>query len=415
MNKIADAAIIGAGYGGLIAAYILCKNGLRVTVLERQDAPGKKLLLTGNGRCNLTNLDMTADKYFSADKEFIKRLLEEYPVDGELKFLNGLSLFTKEKNGYVYPVSNQASTVSSVLVREIKKNNGEIICNACVESVEKKDDCYIIDYGQKLAARFCIMATGGKAGVYKENEINGFGILKKFGLSLNLMYPALVQTICEGDLFFKKVSGVRTDAQIGLYIDGERIGEESGELQLTDKGLSGIPVFQLTPYIGAALTKKDVRFVINYLPSVDRRMVEERVMKLYNEGLKAKLSAEKTFEGMLNRKLISALLALSHISPDREVSPVIEDKLKDFINNIFSQEIKVKGLNDFSKAQISVGGLDLKEINGDFEVKSKKGLYVIGEALDVSGKCGGYNLHFAYMSASKCASAILDALGNRDN
>ena len=231
------------------------------------------------------------------------------------------------------------------------------------------------------------------------------------------MYPGLVQTFSDDDDFFTETKGVRVDAKASLYINEKEIASDTGELQITDKGLSGIPVFQLSRYIGKALDeKKNVKIKLDYLPQYSYEALEKDIMDRFNKAvskekeLNEKLTAEKLFDGILNSKLETALLKKAHISPTKPLREGLEDKISNFISLIKEDEVLIKGLNDFDKAQISVGGVPLMEIKESFESNKENGIYILGEALNVSGECGGYNLHFAWLSGLIAANDIMDSL-----
>ena len=429
-NKIIyDVAIIGGGMAGMTAAACLSEKGLKVCLIERNDKIGKKVALTGNGKCNLTNNNMSHTKYVSSNDGYINeklpKLIKKYSIDREQEFYRTLGLYTKEKNGYVYPVSNQASTVVNVFINYLNKNGVLVILNEYVTDVRKEKDIFCIcnNQGSIVYSRKLIIATGGKAGVYKEKEYNGFSIIKKAGHKVTKLYPGLVQTICEEKEFFKEVSGVRVDAKATLYIDNEEICYDTGEIQMTDKGLSGIPIFQLSRYIGGALASgKKVYIKLDYLPNYSKEIIKRDILNRYktdcdklsmvnNEENKNKLmAADVLFDGLLNKKLETALLKRAHLSPTKPMKEGLTEKIMKFLSLIKEDEIKVIGINDFDKAQISVGGAELSEIKNSFESVKSEGLYIVGEALDVSGECGGYNLHFAWLSAMAAAEDISDKL-----
>lgn len=411
ITKKYDCIIVGGGMAGLTGAIALTEKGKSVCILERQDRPGKKLLLTGNGKCNITNINMSGNHYLTDDYDRLNKVLDYFDIEKELAFYKRLGMYLKDKNGYVYPVSNQAATVPAVMLRRLK-GRADIVNDAFVTDISKKDEGFEIYFkkdgkSEKLICDKVIVATGGKAGVYKEAENNGYRILKNLGHSIRPVYPGLVQTICNEDKgFFKEVSGVRTDAKLSLYIDGKNIASDTGELQLTDKGLSGIPVFQLSRYMGEAISKKKVTVNVDYIPYIDARELKEDILNRYRENMDSRLETEKVFEGIVNKKLLSALLKKARLSPTRTLSAGLEERLERFITLLKDDKIEISELNGFEKAQISTGGIPLSEVTDTLESTKISGLYLCGEVLNVSGECGGYNLHFAAASALLIAGNI---------
>ena len=387
--------IVGAGMSGMTAAITAAGEGIKVTLLERQERIGKKILLTGNGRCNLSNKDIDSSHYLTDDPGILTEILSTYGPD-EIPFRDSLGLMTKEKNGCIYPLSGQAATVLNVLRLRLSELNIHIRTDFEVCSVYKKDGLFYIENeagNEKITADILILACGGKAGVYKEQSKNGYHLCHKLGHLVLPCYPALVQTICEGD-YFKSISGVRTDVHISLFLDNEFIAEESGELQIIDKGLSGIVVFQLTRFLGTSLKEgKKGTFNIDFLPGIDHdtwhQLITERRKNMSSR------SAEDLFTGILHKKLIIMMLKQLNISPACNIQDISEDRFNELINLFKCFHVKIKGLNDFAHAQISTGGVPLAEVDSHLESTLVPNLYIIGEMLNAAGACGGYNLHFA--------------------
>lgn len=399
MTKV---AIIGLGMAGATAAITLgeAHKNIKIDIYERNDTPFKKLLLTGNGRCNITNEYLDKSNYISSDEDKISNILERFDAGVERLYFKRLGLFTHNRNGYVYPASNQAVSVVNVLNNKLLELNANVITNSFLnhENLKRVDNKYVIN-GTKYD--YVIMACGGMAGVYRENEFNGFKLMKSLGHTVNFCYPALVQTICDG-LDYGIVTGVRCDCKISLFINNQLIDTEEGELQLTDKGLSGIPVFQLSRYIGKAIDKKHgdnlVELVVDFAPFETK----DGLLQYYSKTIGK--TFEQAFAGLINCKLLKGLLA--------RIGFKLSDKcdgenIEQIIELIKCCHFNVKGLNNFKSAQISTGGIDLSEIDDNMESTICPSLFITGEMLDVSGKCGGYNLHFANATAYIAAKSII--------
>ena len=403
--------IIGGGMAGMTAAIRAAKPGLKVTLLERQNRIGKKLLLTGSGRCNLTNQTIHEDFYLTDDVQRLKKILEAYgPCEKE--FWRELGLLTKEKNGCVYPLSGQAASVLNCL--RLKLDEKEVTIRTDYEAgyIKKQKECFTIETAEhrgKISADAVILACGGMAGVYEEQYKNGYALCRQLGHQLLPCAPALVQTICEGG-YFKSVSGVRTDVRISLSLNGTMAATEEGELQFTEQGLSGIAVFQLTRYLGEALGEgKQAYFLLNFIPYMAQEEWN-RIMFLRRTEMSSR-SAEDFFTGILHKKLILMLLKEQNISPGRSMVSIPDHEFQKLLDQFQCFRVRVKHLNDYSHAQISTGGVPLKEVDDVLASRLAERLYLTGEMLNVAGACGGYNLHFAaatgYIAGESAAASLL--------
>lgn len=387
--------IVGAGMSGMAAAIMAADKKIKVTLIDRQERIGKKILLTGNGRCNLSNSNIDSSYYITDEPDRLTEILNAYGAN-EIPFWNSLGLMTKEKNGCIYPLSGQAATVLNVLRLRLSELNIHIRTDFEVSSVCKKDGIFYIENetsDERITADVLLLACGGKAGVYKEQSRNGYKLCHKLGHQVLPCYPALVQTVCEGD-YFKSISGVRADVRISLYLNNSFISEETGELQITDKGLSGIAVFQLTRYLGSAL--KDGQkgtFHIDFLPELAKDAWNQ-VMTERRKTMSSR-TAEELFTGILHKKLIIMMLKQLNISPASKTQDIDDDRFNKLLDLFKVFRVNIKDLNDFTHAQISTGGVPLAEVNTHLASVLVPNLYIIGEMLNAAGACGGYNLHFA--------------------
>ena len=405
MKKI---AIIGGGASGMMAAIAATSRGARVTIYEHKDRVGKKILTTGNGKCNLTNLSLSKDDYRGNHPSFVVPVFEKFSVEDTLRFFEQLGLFWKEKNGYVYPVSNQAATVLDLLRFECKRLNIKIVTECGAVSIQpingKKQEGFVVqDKSSKEKFDCVILATGSKAAPVTGSDGSGYKIAQKLGHSIVPVLPAL--TALKGkEEFFKPIAGVRVDATLSLYIENEYILSDTGELQLTAYGLSGIPVFQLSRYaIKAIKEKQKVHMVCDFLPGVRKKVLLEKIM----DRKKLPMNAEEAFCGILNKKLLLHLLKQAQIKATDMVQNVSDDKLREFCGLIKQCKIPLFDYLPFENAQVCQGGVDTKELYENLESKMQKGLFIVGELVDIDGKCGGYNLQWAWSSgyvAGVCAA-----------
>lgn len=402
--------IIGGGMAGMVAAVTAADGKTGVTLLERQERVGKKLLLTGSGRCNLTNRTVHEDFYLTDEPERLKKILDAYGPCEEALW-NDMGLLTKERNGCVYPLSGQASTVLNCLRLKLEEKGVTVRTDYEAGYIKKQDGRFLIqDVSKKntVHADAVILACGGMAGVYKEESQNGYALCRQLGHRLLPCDPALVQTVCEGD-YFKSVSGVRTDVRVTLLIDGAVTAAEEGELQITDQGLSGIAVFQLTRYLGAAFREgKEAVFSLNFIPSMKKEQWKD-MMFSRREQMKRR-SAEDFFTGILHKKLILMLLKQQNISPARSMDSVTDRDFLSLLDQFQGFRVRVKHLNGFRHAQISTGGVPLSEVDDTLSSLLTDRLYLTGEMLNAAGACGGYNLHFAaatgYIAGKNSAASL---------
>ena len=390
--------IVGGGASGLISAIHAKTSNNKVTVLERNSSCGKKILATGNGKCNYWNIDQNIKHYHSNNEELLEQIITKEIQDKVINFFNSLGIVPKIKNGYYYPFSNQATTIKNALLNEVKKKDIEIRQDFLVESIEKEDNHFIIKSSNEIIkADKVIIATGSCASPKTGSDGIGYKLLRRLSHTVIEPKPALVQLKTTGN-FLKEWAGIRTDVKVSLYENDKLIKEESGEIQLTDYGISGICVFNLSRYVSIGLEKNlNEEVMINFLPFIEKNPYEYLTNLLKNN-----YSVKTQLENILNNKLVAVILNKTNIDENKSFNNLREDEKVRLINNLISFKAKVIGTNSFDQAQVCSGGIPLTEIDlTTMESKLVKGLYIVGELLDVDGDCGGYNLGFAWMSGIK--------------
>lgn len=400
-----EGIIIGGGAAGLLAAITAAENGASVTILEHMPRVGKKILSTGNGKCNMTNLHMTADCYRSGIDGVPMQVIQKFPVEETLRFFRRLGVMTIDRNGYVYPASGQAQTVLDALRDKTESLGIRTCCDSKVISINKnKNERFTVKTeNQSYQADFVILSAGSMAAKTTGSDGSGYELAKSMGHKIKKPLPALVQLKCNGD-FFKGIAGVRTDVKVSLYTmgkNGERgtcLAADFGELQLTDYGISGIPVFQISRYAAEALDhKKRVLAVVDFMPDLTEDDLFE-VLKEQRAYLIDRKAAD-FINGLFNKKLAALFLKAAWIKGDQSISELSNKKLAELCSLIKECSFEVTGTNSYDKAQICMGGVDLREVNTEtMESKLISGLYFAGEILDVDGICGGYNLQWAWSS-----------------
>lgn len=400
-------AIIGGGASGIIASIYAAKRGYNVIILERNSTCCKKILITGNGKCNYFNDDWNLKHYQTNSVEKIATVINDENKKEILSFFNKIGIVPKIKNGYYYPYSNQAVSIKTNLLREATLN-GVVIKNDCfVEKVEKKDNHFLINVNEEIiVADAVIMATGSKACPKTGSDGNGYTLAESFGHTVVPVLPSLVPLKTKGK-FLKEWSGIRTDVNISLYVDGVKLKEEYGEIQLTDYGISGICVFNLSSLANINLAKeRKVLVKINFIPWVD--FINTFINFIDNQYNKNKKDIMSLLEGILNYKLVSVLLKEIGVNIDTTFNDLTSNDLEKIYKQLSQFELEIIGSQDYDKAQVCSGGVSLLEVDmNTMQSKLVDNLYFTGEILDVDGDCGGYNLAFAWVSGMIAGKEVL--------
>lgn len=376
--------IVGAGAAGMLAAIHAKTKDNQVILIERNTNCGKKILITGNGKCNYLNDDFNISHYRSDNLEFLENIITEENKKLLISEFKKIGIEPKIKNGYYYPMSNTSVSIQNALLLTLKQKGIEIITNTTITDIKKINNKFILN--DKFTCDKLIIAAGSSACPKCGTDGTIYDALKPLGLKIKKPLPALVQLKSEGK-FLKEWAGIRCDCELSLFENDKLIKKSIGEVQLTDYGISGICTFQLSSDCirGLDSGKKEV-IKINFLPDIkDFDTFYLNRVKL----LKGRNDIE-LFEGLINYKLLYVLF---------KHNKNIKEALTSF-------SLEITGYNGFDKAQVASGGIKLTEINDNFECKNIKDLYIIGEALDVDGDCGGYNLAFAFLSGIIAGESI---------
>lgn len=395
-----DVIIIGAGASGLMAAAAAASKGARVALLEHKDDIGKKILATGNGRCNFTNTDMSVNK-FHGSKALIKNGLSQFNYSDTICFFKELGIPAYDNAGYIYPNSRQAASVVAAFRMELMRLHVDVKTGINITDIKPADDrtgyCIQTDKGSFKSQRL-IIACGLTASPKLGSDGSLFRQIEALGHHIQKPLPALCGFSCDG-LNFKKITGVRCDATVASVIDGQMTEQNTGELQLADYGISGIPVFQISSLMSRALNKgQKVEVIIDFLPAfsddeLNGYIKDRSITTTDNRSLNEMLN------GLLNNKLLLELIHKSGVSPDKKGRLLTDDDCKSLTRSIKHTAVSVKKPRGVEFAQVCAGGIYTKEIDvRTLESKIHPGLYFCGELLDVDGICGGYNLQWAWTS-----------------
>lgn len=384
-----DAVIIGAGASGMMAAITAAQlnPALKIALIEKNSRVGKKLLSTGNGRCNLTNLDQNAVHYHGDNQWFIQQVLQQFDFDATLSFFRSIGIETTSENGKVFPQSLQAASVLDLIRYALTRNSVECICDFQCKRVKKEKDLYQLEsIDQKvITAQKLVIASGGKASPQLGSSGDGYQFLEQFGHETTSLYPSLVQVCTEGKKTLP-LKGIKVNAAVKVSVGGEVIASDYGEVLFTEYGLSGPPIFQLSRY--ASLVKNPI-FELDLFP----HMTEAELSALLSER-RNYFPQEMLLVGLLHNTVCREILR------EAESSDGIIKLLKKW-------PFKVTSTRGWNSAQVTGGGVYLRDFSPfTLESKKSKKLYACGEVLDVCGDCGGYNLQWAWSSGAVVGRAL---------
>lgn len=380
-----DIIVIGAGPAGLMAAIYASAKG-RVLLIEHNDKLGRKILSTGNGKCNLTNMNMNKVFYRSSGKnaDDYYRVIQQWGPNDLRAFFMSLGVLTIERDGYVYPASEQAQTIVNAFCNKIQNLPIEARTSESVQKIQKNNKGFkVITDKSTYFADKVILTTGGKAAAKLGSDGSGYDIAKGLGHSIIKPIPALVALKCK-EPFLKKLSGVRKKADVSLLVGEDVIAKDYGEVQFTDYGLSGIVIFQLSRIAKRCLDDGFKPYIlIDLMPEYSSNDIKELLIKSRQSN--PNYDIKTILSGWFNTKIAEYLATLE--SDEKIISTI-----KAFRFNPYDT-------NDFDSAQVTAGGVDISEIDfATMESKLCTGLYFAGEIVDVDGICGGYNLTWAFAS-----------------
>ena len=403
-------AVIGGGASGMCAAIAAADNGAGVTIFEHMPRMGRKLLLTGSGKCNISNTDMDLSHFHGEPKDRIRAVLEKCGQDKTLEFLGKLGLLTRERKGYLYPYCEQASAVVDILRFSIRDRGIDVHTDADIRRIEKpvrsndrntEDRFIIVTANGRHTFDRVILCCGSSANRNTGSDGSGYAFARDFGHTVIKPLPALTYLVCEED-FYPSLAGIRTKANITLYVRDEEkkwnaVGSEEGELQLTKTGISGVAVFNLSYLAVRSIDmNRHVKAVLDLLPDIDPKDIKEfmkcRIANMTDRSL------EELFIGILAKPLGILIMKRCGLDLKRKCSDLYEHEIGALCKTVKSFDTFIKGSGDLNASQVAQGGVSLAEVTDTLESGLVSGLYFAGEILDVNGDCGGYNLQWAVSS-----------------
>ena len=393
--------IIGGGASGMMAAIAAKRAGADVTIFERNPRVGKKILATGNGRCNYTNIYADVENYHGENPKFIYSIFSKFGVPETMDFFEKLGITPAiEEYSKVFPMSFQASSVLDVLRFELEEIGVEVICDAYVKDIEKRKEDFsvFLQDGKVYREDRVIIATGGKAMPSTGSDGNGYDLAKKFGHKIVDAFPGLVQLKLEGD-FFNRIDGVKIVGTAALMNDDKFIKEYRGDVLFTNYGISGPPILQLSREALELINKGEKPYIkVSIIDSMKKDELNEYLRKRFSYMPKKTL--EVGLIGLINKRLIPVVLKEAGIDDiNKSIGNVTNEEIDKIATILTDWRFKVIGSKSWSSAQVTAGGVATCEINQyTLESKLVKGLYFAGEVIDIDGDCGGFNLQWAWSS-----------------
>ncbi len=389
--------IIGGGASGMMAALTAAEQpGNAVTLLERQSRVGRKLLATGNGRCNLTNLDLAATHYHGARPDFAVPALSRFGLDDTLRFFRSLGLLTvADDTGRVYPLSDQANSVLDVLRFALETRGVSVVCSCDVIEVKKKARGYeaISATGERYFGDRLIVAAGGCAGKKLGGTKSGYRLLGMLGHSCTPLSPSLTQ-IKTDQTHVRALKGVRADALVQLRQNGRLIAHEAGEVQFTDFGLSGPVAFSLSREAGLL---DGAELALDFLRAYGCADVDALLQN--KRAAMGALPAAELLSGMLHARLGGVIMRRALGSLQRPAGALTDAELTQVRQQLRCFTLPVTGVMGMENAQVTAGGIVTDEFDPQtLESRLAPGVFATGEVLDIDGDCGGYNLQWAWSS-----------------
>lgn len=418
-----EVIVAGCGPAGMMAAIAAAERGARVTVLEGMERPGKKLLLTGNGKCNLTNLNPALPESYRSVEEggtdTARRILDQFSVKDTMDFFHKLGLLTTDRNGYVYPRTGQSASVLELLLARMRQLRIKLKYSEKIRAIRREDDgLWQVTTGSwTYRCHRLILCCGSKAAAATGSDGSGYELARQAGHRITSILPALTALKGKKQPFLPAAAGVRCPAKVSLYgiplgdAKEQFLSEDTGELQLNEEGISGIVVFQGSRYAALALSEgKRVSARLDFLPEKREMELSSWIKGRQSLWAGADVPVQSALSGLLPGKLLTAVLRETGIKPAARMDSLGERQITELVRQMKGFILPVTGTRGFAQCQVCAGGIALEEVNGaTLESKKCPGLFFAGEILDVDGPCGGYNLQWAwssgYVAGSRAAGA----------
>lgn len=407
MSKV---LVVGGGAAGMFAAIFAAYNGNEVHLFEKNEKLGKKLYITGKGRCNITNAcDM--DTLFASvvtNSKFLYSSFYSYTNQDVIDFFERIGVQTKvERGNRVFPVSDHSSDVISGLTRHLQELGVEIHLRTKVKAIvgQERFEYLELENGKRVSGDACIVATGGFSYQTTGSTGDGYRFAKELGHQVTDIQPALVPLVIK-EWYAKELQGLSLRNVTAMVLDGKKkLYEEFGEMLFTHYGVSGPLMLSASSYIGKKLLERELSLVIDLKPALSVEQLDQRVLRDFEENI------NKQFKNAIGKlfpsKLVPIMLELSGIDPEKKVNLISKEERQSFVSLIKQFPMTITGLRDFNEAIITRGGISVKEVNPTtMESKLVSGLYFAGEVLDLDAVTGGFNLQIAWSTGYAAGNAI---------
>jgi predicted Rossmann fold flavoprotein len=407
-----DAIIIGAGPAGMMAAIRAAERNRNVLLVERNDIPGKKLLISGKGRCNLTNSCDIEDflEKFSLSRDFLRNSFAKFFNTDLMSFFEDAHVKLKtERGGRVFPASDRSGDILNVLKLKLKNKNIKVLCGVRVREIIIRDKKIegVLTYSRKqILATHIAIATGGLSYPGTGSTGDGYKIVEKLGHEIIPLKPAL-SPIRIKEKFIKDWQGISLkNVRLTLFVDGKKKDERFGEMLVTHFGLSGPVVLDISAAVYDALKfKNDVTISINFKPALDHKKLNDRLLREFSAN--PRKSIKNIFKNLLPRGIIKRFLETVNINADKSASQLTAGERKRLIHGLFDLRLTVEVVMPAKDGIVTRGGVNTKEINPrTMESRIVKGLFFAGEVMDIDAKTGGYNMQAAFSTGWVCGDNI---------
>ncbi|MEA2105063.1 MAG: NAD(P)/FAD-dependent oxidoreductase [Candidatus Cloacimonadota bacterium] len=399
MPKKYDLVIIGGGAAGLIAAISAARNGAKTVILERMKRVGKKILASGNGKCNFANFNLQSSNFHGQNPHFVKSVFRQFGLNDTLQFFETLGLsWKKEKDGSLFPITEKSSSILNILRYEIRRLKITEKCDWEVKSIRKDKTIFTIESNKNEIFRTekVILATGGMTASYLGSNGSGFDLAKKLGHTIGQPFPALVQIRLKSP-FLKHLAGMNFDGKLQLLSQKKILQEEQGEILFTKYGISGLPALKISRKIGESNNLHKIQLSTDFFPNISLDEIKKLLTHRF-ELLSYKKVGE-SFEGFLNKKLAFPILKDAGVDFNKTSKNISCKEIDKIAKILKGWRFKITGTNSWRDAQVTAGGISTKEVNKEtLESKIISGLFFAGEILDIDGDTGGFNLQWAWSS-----------------
>ena len=393
-----DVAVIGAGPAGLMAAIFAAKKGSKVVLLEKNDKIGRKILATGNGRCNLTNKNIEVSRYHGTDPAFVTPIFDAFDQFQTMEFFEKLGVVLKEEErGRIFPRTNQASTVVEALEHELSSLNVDVRIGFTVKQIQKKSEWEITsDNGENVTAKKLILTTGGKAAHQFGSSGDGLFWAGNLGHTIVPVHAALVP-LDTSESWTSELMGIKLSADVTLLGGGKVVAKRSGDLIFTHFGVSGPAIMGLAREVEQILGAKQIAQIsIDLIPDITSEKLDSMI-----EGQTAANNKKMIFSiitGFVPKNLVPRILLLARVDSDKKAAEISRPNRKAIVETLKDFRLTISKVRPLKEAQVTAGGVATSEITTNLESKIVPTLYFAGEILDIDGDSGGFNLQWAWSS-----------------